>query len=327
MRRGAPPWTRERSGERPDGGCRSRACDLPEPETPVTQVKAPSGNATSMSCRLLRARAHDLERLPVARAPARRARDRARGRERYCPVERIGVRPRPRPAALRPPPRPHGARAPGPRSIRWSAASHRLLVVLDDEHRVARGRGGRRACRGGARCRADGARSTARRARRARRASSRAELGGEPDPLRLAAGERGRRAVEREVVEPDVDEEREARSSSFRMVARQSPSPARERQLGEEVGGLAHREMRELADRHAPPLAPRGSRGRSRWPPQLAHGCRRHEAVDPLADAIRSGLPVAALEMRDHALERAADARPTVRFDFQLNSSSCLPEP
>ena len=39
---------------------------------------------------------------------------------------------------------------------------------------------------------------------------ARADLGGQPDPLRLAAGERARRAVEAEVVEADVEEEAEA---------------------------------------------------------------------------------------------------------------------
>ena len=34
-----------------------------------------------------------------------------------------------------------------------------------------------------------------------------ADLGGQPDPLRLAAGQRARRPVEREVVEADVEQE------------------------------------------------------------------------------------------------------------------------
>ena len=37
-----------------------------------------------------------------------------------------------------------------------------------------------------------------------------ADLGGQPDPLRLAAGQRAGRPVEREVVQPDVEQEARA---------------------------------------------------------------------------------------------------------------------
>ena len=47
----------------------------------------------------------------------------------------------------------------------------------------------------------------------------RAERVGEPDALRLAAGERARRAIQREVVEPDVAEERTRSRASLRMCA------------------------------------------------------------------------------------------------------------
>ena len=39
----------------------------------------------------------------------------------------------------------------------------------------------------------------------------RADLGGQPDPLRLTSGQRRGRAVEGEVVEPDVEQEAEPR--------------------------------------------------------------------------------------------------------------------
>ena len=46
-----------------------------------------------------------------------------------------------------------------------------------------------------------------------------ADLRGQADALRLAAGERGRRAVEREVPQADVDQEAEARADLLQDLA------------------------------------------------------------------------------------------------------------
>ncbi len=88
----------------------------------------------------------------------------------------------------------------------WSALRHDLVVVLDDEERVALG--AQRLERRDqplvvARVQAD-----ARLVQHVQDAGEvGAELRGQPDPLRLAAGQGLRRAVEREVVQPDPVEE------------------------------------------------------------------------------------------------------------------------
>ena len=87
--------------------------------------------------------------------------------------------------------------------------AHHLLVVLDDDARCCRGRAGARGCRSAGRCRAGGARSTARRGCRGRRraatrSASRAgcRCASPPESVRG-------RAVEVEVADADVVEERE----------------------------------------------------------------------------------------------------------------------
>ena len=94
--------------------------DLPDPETPVTATKQPSGNSTSMSWRLF------------SRAPLSSSRSPSAGRrtcgtrisfppERYCPVrERSSARrPSRSPEWTTSPP---CSPAPGPMSTTWSAA-------------------------------------------------------------------------------------------------------------------------------------------------------------------------------------------------------------
>ena len=96
--------------------------------------------------------------------------------------------------------------APGPRSIDPVGGAHRLLVVLDDQHRVAQvAHALQRLDQAGvvARVQAD-----ARLVQHVQHADqARADLRRQPDALRLAAGERAGRAVERQVVQPDVDHE------------------------------------------------------------------------------------------------------------------------
>ena len=94
--------------------------DLPEPETPVTQVNVPSGIETSMSRRLC-SLAPRISMLAGRLAAALGHRDRAGAGEELA-GERLGhrVRPPPRcPARRRSPP---CSPAPGPRSTSWSAA-------------------------------------------------------------------------------------------------------------------------------------------------------------------------------------------------------------
>src|SRR6185436_14891536 len=109
-------------------------------------------------------------------------------------------------------------------------AANRLLVVLDDHDRVALGNellDRREQQRVVARVQAD---------RRlvedvADAAQVRAELRREPDALGLAAGQRRRRAVEREISQSDEIEEGESALELRRHVARNLELPRFELQL------------------------------------------------------------------------------------------------
>src|SRR5262245_53946425 len=108
--------------------------DFPEPETPVTQTRRPSGIRTSIDLRLFARAPSTSTALPlpsrraggsaIERAPRVPARDRAR--------RALDLRGRARgdePSAV-------GARA-GPEVDQVIRGLHRLAVVLDDEDRVA----------------------------------------------------------------------------------------------------------------------------------------------------------------------------------------------
>ena len=145
---------------------------------------------------------------PCPRAGLRRAgRSGSAGAARKAPVSESG-RARPRRASP--------GRRPRRRARRRRAhvddlvgRAHRLLVVLDDHQGVAdvaQALQGRDQAPVVARVQPD--RRLVEDVQHADQA--RAELGRQADPLRLAAGERVRRAVERQVAQPDVDEEAQA---------------------------------------------------------------------------------------------------------------------
>ena len=192
--------------------------------------------------------------------------------------------------------------APGPRSTRWSAAQHRPLVVLDDDHRVAEVAQpveGRDQLLVVALVQPD--RGLVEHVHDADQAG--ADLGREPDPLRLAAGERAGRAGQREVADADVLEEGEP----FGDLAHDQP---RDRPLG-----LGHLQLvdplrRRRAPRASlysamliPPTLTARLSGRSRAPSQSRARLLGHVALDPLAVGLRVGLFVAALEVVDDPLE------------------------
>ena len=85
----------------------------------------------------------------------------------------------------------------------------------------------------------------------------RADLRGEPDPLRLAARQRAGRAVQGQVVEPDVDEKAEPRVDLLEDLAGDLVltivQTARERVVpGERIGDRASRRLDDVlaGDRH-----------------------------------------------------------------------------
>ena len=129
-----------------------------------------------------------------------------------------------------------------------------------------------------------------------------ADLGREPDPLRLAARERGRRALQRQVADPDRVEEAQP-------LADLAHDQAGDRALGlgqlERLDPLQRpprREPRVLVDVEA---ADRDREALRAQPRSVARGARlqRHQCLDPVAGVLGVGVLVAALEAVEHAVE------------------------
>ena len=211
--------------------------DLPEPETPVTQQKTPSGTATSMPLRLCSRAPRTTQRAGRLAALLRHL-DPALAGEVLA-----GQRGRVLGDLLRRAGGDHVAAVfagAGPEVDQVVGGHHRALVVLDHDHRVAEVA---QAVEGGdqllvvALVQAD--RGLVEHVHHADQAG--ADLGREADPLRLAAGERAGRAAEREVADADVLEEGEP----FGDLAHDQP---RDRPLG--LGHLQRR--RSTPPRRAP---------------------------------------------------------------------------
>ena len=77
----------------------------------------------------------------------------------------------------------------------------------------------------------------------------RADLRRQPDALRLAARQRRRGAIEREVLQPDVDQEVQSVGDLAQDALGDRLLARRQRQLGEELVRIADRQPRELMDR------------------------------------------------------------------------------
>ena len=181
--------------------------DLPEPDTPVTATKLPSGIVDVEVVEVVLAGALDHELLAgraagatagtgiVLRAdevlPGDRLLDLGDARHRAAVDDRAAVL--------------AGAGADVDDPV---ALADRLLVVLDDDHRVAEvAQAGERVDEPAVVALVQADRRLVEHVQRADEA--RADLAGQPDALRLTAGERARRAGQRQVVEPDVEQEPE----------------------------------------------------------------------------------------------------------------------
>ena len=184
---------------------------LPDPETPVTHGEgAQRETRRRRPCRLFSPRAMD-DQLAVAAAAASPGRNLERAGQ-ILAGERLRVRRRSARAcpARRPRRRARRRRARGRSPSRRPASSPRRARRRGP---CCRGRAAAGAWRAGGRCRAGAGRWTARRARRAR-PSARCRSG---SPAGCAAPRRPRAsppAVERQVAEPDIVEERQARPGS-----------------------------------------------------------------------------------------------------------------
>ena len=139
----------------------------------------------------------------------------------------------------------------------------------------------------------------------------RADLGREPDALALATRERRRAAIERQVIEPDVDQEAEARQDLLHDRARDLALGGRESEAAEEGERIADGKRRHLDD--APPpdahearltAEPRALAGRA---PPVAH-----QAFQLLPEPGGARLLLAAPAEREEARERPADGAAAV---------------
>src|SRR4029077_21298391 len=133
-----------------------------------------------------------------------------------------------------------------------------------------------------------------------------ADLGGEPDALRFTARERIRRSAEGEVLEPDVPQEAEAvghllQDRSGDLGIEPGPAVAAERDAVEERQRVADGQGRHIADALAMHEA------REALGPETLAAARRaglldHVLLELLANAVRRGLAVAALDMLKDAV-------------------------
>ncbi len=134
---------------------------------------------------------------------------------------------------------------------------------------------------------------------------ARADLRGEADALALAARERARSPRQRQIVEPDITQEREAVDDLLQDAVGDLVALGVElrRQALGPVDRGADREQAHLADVLAVDLDRQRLGLEAKAMTGLA-GRRGHVALDLLARPLAFGLAVAAVEIGDHALER-----------------------
>ena len=280
--------------------------DLPDPETPVIETRQPSGNATSTSCRL------------CSRAPTTPTwRDRSIGRR----ISGIGICSRPRevgpgerlgallealdragvddPSAVL-----AGAGADVDHPVRGADG---VLVVLDDDEGVAEvAQPRQRVDQPAVVALVEPDRRLVEDVEHADQA--RPDLRGQPDALRLATGQRRRRPRQRQVVEPDVEQEAQAGVDLLEHRPGDDLLAAAELEALHELGAVGHRERTDLGDRAvAQALVPQRHREDLRLEPRPAARRARHVAhvaLVALAGAVGLGLVEPALEERHDALER-----------------------
>ena len=101
-----------------------------------------------------------------------------------------------------------------------------------------------------------------------------ADLTGEPDALSLAAGERAGRPAQREVVEPDIEQEAHAGVDLFHDPLGDHPVSFAQLERRQRLGRLTDAQVAELVD--VAPVDGDGERcGSSRAPPHAGHGTSR----------------------------------------------------
>ncbi len=221
---------------------------LPEPDTPVTQTNTPSGISTSMFLRLLwraprttnRPRPFDVVRrvagTSIRSAPARILAGQAL---------RLGKDRRQGAGGDDPPAADARSRAEVDQVV---GRPHRVLVVLDHDHRVALvAELGQRVQQPVVVAGVQADRGLVEDVEHAHQPA--ADLAGQADPLHLAAGERGRGAVQRQVVQPHVLEESQPAADLLERLGGDGRPGGVQRQGGEELLGLGDGQVRDLGQR------------------------------------------------------------------------------
>ena len=265
----------------------------------------PSGNFTSTSCRLCWTRPRSRDSRPAAAACrgtaiSRLPDEEVAGERSWAAITSAGVPSRDEVAAVL-------ARA-GPEVDQVVRRAHGALVVLDDDHRVARGRAAARACRSAARCRAGEGRSRARRGCRGRRPGSTRSgwPAGSAAPRRPIASRPPARArdsrrptLSRKLSRSSIS--RRIRRAIWRSVSVSSSDP--NHSIARSRG-----HPRELVDSESADLDRQGLRPQ---PGAVALGARphRHVLLDLLSRPLRVGLAIAALQVVHDPLE-AGHVRP-----------------
>ena len=216
---------------------------LPLPETPVTAVNVPSGTRQVEVAQVVLAGA--LDAAASCRCPRRRFAGIGHGA--LAPQERAGDRARLREHGLE---RPVGddlaavLAGPGADVDDPVGRPDRLLVVLDDEDRVAEvAQPGQRGDELGVVALVEPDRWLVEDVQDAHQ--RRPDLGREPDALGLAARQRHARPVERQVVEPDVDEEAEPGDDLLEELVGDRPLA-----LARGVGSRPVAQRERVGDRH-----------------------------------------------------------------------------
>ena len=129
-----------------------------------------------------------------------------------------------------------------------------------------------------------------------------ADLAGQADALRLAARERPCRARQRQVVEPDVEEELHALAHFLEHPVGDHVLAVGELELGHGVDGALDREAAQLVD--VAPVHRHGQRlGLEPRPVTLGAGHLAHVLLDLLTRPVGLRFAVAPLQPRDDALE------------------------
>ena len=283
----------------------------------MTQTNAPSGISTSTFLQVVVRGADDLQ--PVLSPSGRRVRRESRSSACRTDIARSGCAARRRsssavPMATTSPPRTPG---PGPKSTIVIGGPHRVFVVLDDDDGVAQVAQLRERVEQPvvvARVQAD--RRLVENVEHADQAA--ADLAGQANALRFAAGERRGRAVERQIIEPDVEQESPSRprislSTSAAISCRVASSSSSLKNSAASATASAQTSGSERAGRSAKLRMPRGERHRAGLRVRAAAPCTV-AAADRRACIFRAaGAACRSCELRylrqqlgDDALELAA---------------------